>query len=370
MNLKAIQEKPKIALVTGGMGFIGSHLLEEIEKKYEQIIVIDNLTPTVHQNKKRVKDTRYQLVVGDVADKTSWARVSDLMPLQPHTLTVFHLAANTSTGDSINNPSDHVSTNVLGTALLCEFLSSRINTLSSVILTSTRAVYGEGLWSTSTGEVFSPNPRDLYDLEKQSWNPRVSQGSCIAPVPISSSKTDPNPVNIYGATKLSQEHILEIWCKAMNVELRIYRLQNVYGPGQSLWNSYSGVISLFVKNALTNQPIEVYEGGGIVRDLVYVKDIAKVLAAEIELPSKFSTVDVGSGVPTTLHEVALLIAKKCGSGDPVVSNKFRVGDVRGIYADVSAILGLKIVPEFTSLEVGISELLDWAKVEIKSGSAK
>jgi dTDP-L-rhamnose 4-epimerase len=285
-------------------------------------------------------------------------------------LTVFHLAANTATGNSLNFPSAHVSTNILGTTSLCEFLTKQVDNLRRIVLTSTRAVYGEGLWTTSKGLIVNPDSRNVDDLEKEMWNPKYLGDHCISPYPVSAGKVHANPINIYGSTKFSQESILKIWCDAFNVDLRIFRLQNVYGPGQSLWNSYSGVISLFARNALTNQPIEVYEGGGIIRDLVYVKDVARVLATEIKFPDRSSIVDVGSGTPTTLYEVASIIAKSCGADIPVVSNKFRVGDVRGIYADSNALLGLEIFPEFTSLEVGISELLEWADEEIKNGGVK
>jgi dTDP-L-rhamnose 4-epimerase len=360
----------KIAIITGGLGFIGSHLMEEIKDRYEMIVVVDNLSPVVHGTSKVSPNQNIVLVVGNVQDATTWDEVSKKLPNINYSLTVFHLAANTSTGDSLNAPSAHVSTNILGTAALCEFLFKEVENVRKVILTSTRAVYGEGLWTTSKGSIVNPETRQVQDLEKRSWNPKYLDEYCIAPYPVSAAKAIANPVNIYGSTKFSQESILKIWCEAFKVELRIFRLQNVYGPGQSLWNSYSGVISLFAKNALTDQPNEVYEGGGIIRDLVYVKDIAKVLATEIELPDRASVIDVGSGAPTSLHEVASIIARGCSVEAPVISNKFRVGDVRGIYADVSAILRLEIVPEFTSLEVGISELIDWAKVEIESGIVK
>lgn len=360
----------KICIITGGMGFIGTHLIDEIQGQYETIIVVDNLSPLVHGTSSFSPNPKIQLVVGNVQDESTWDAVSKVMPPVDYSLTIFHLAANTSTGNSLNSPTAHVSTNILGTAALCEFLVNHVENVRRIILTSTRAVYGEGSWTTSEGSVVNPESRQVDDLEKRIWNPKYLDEYCMSPYPVSAVKVNARPVNIYGSTKFSQESILKIWCEAFKVELRIFRLQNVYGPGQSLWNSYSGVISLFAKNALTDQPIEVYEGGGIVRDLVYVKDIAKVLATEIELPDRFSIVDVGSGVPKTLHEIATLITKKCDTGDPVVSNKFRMGDVRGIYADVSVILGFEIVPEFTSLEVGISELLDWAKMEIERGSVK
>jgi dTDP-L-rhamnose 4-epimerase len=352
----------QIALVTGGLGFIGSHLVKEIENRFSEIIVVDNLTPTVHKDKSISKDLDFQLVIGDVQDSHTWQRVSEYLPEKSYELTVFHLAANTSTGSSINFPSHHVSTNVLGTSLLCEFLASRVKFLKKIILTSTRAVYGEGLWKTTSGRVVQPDSRLQFDLENKKWNPRFESELCTEPLGVSANSTIPKPVNVYGATKLAQENILQIWCRAFDVPLNILRLQNVYGPGQSLWNSYSGVITLFAKNALTDVEIELYEGGGIVRDLVYVKDVTKVLSSELGVVD--SVIDVGSGNPVTLQEVATVIAQKSKYPEAKITDKFRIGDVRGIFADTTVLNNFDLATQFHTLENGISELMNWARKEL------
>lgn len=352
----------QIALITGGLGFIGTHLAKEIENRFAEIIIVDNLTPTVHKTKFISKDIDFQLVIGDVQNTHTWQSVSEFLPEKSYDLTVFHLAANTSTGSSINFPSQHVSTNVLGTSLLCEFLASRVKFLKKIVLTSTRAVYGEGLWKTTTGRIVQPDSRLQFDLENKKWNPRFEGEVCTEPLAVSVNKTIPKPVNVYGATKLAQENILQIWCRAFDVPLKILRLQNVYGPGQSLWNSYSGVISLFVKNALTDAEIELYEGGGIVRDLVYVKDVTKVLSDELNVVD--SIIDVGSGNPVTLQEVATVIAGKSKYSEAKITDKYRIGDVRGIFADTAVLDNLNLTTQFSSLENGISELMNWASKEL------
>ena len=355
----------QIALVTGGLGFIGSHLLEEITDRYTEIIVVDNLTPTVHGNKSLAQNLDFQLVIGDVQDPQTWLNVSKYLPDKSYELTVFHLAANTSTGSSINFPSHHVSTNVLGTSLLCEFLASRVKFLKKIILTSTRAVYGEGLWKTTSGRIVQPDSRLQVDLDNKKWNPSFESEACIEPLGVSAISTIPKPVNIYGVTKLAQENILLIWCRAFDVPLIILRLQNVYGPGQSLWNSYSGVISLFAKNALTEVEIELYEGGGIVRDLVYVKDVIKVLSSELDVIE--GIIDVGSGNPVTLQEVAMIIVEKSKYSEVIITDKFRIGDVRGIFADTKVLNNIDLDSKFFSLEQGISELMNWASKELDHG---
>jgi dTDP-L-rhamnose 4-epimerase len=353
-----------VAIVTGGLGFIASHLLTEIRNEYDQIILVDNLSPAVHKIQNIIPVPFAKLVIGNVQDIPTWKLVNEILPTGEYVLDVFHLAADTSTGNSINQPSAHVSTNVLGTAVLCEYLASKTEKLRRVVLTSTRAVYGEGLWTLSNGHAINPDSRKESDLEEGKWNPKALNEFCVSPLPCSSEKVFPHPINIYGATKLSQEYILEIWCKAYNIQLQIYRLQNVYGPGQSLWNSYSGVISLFVKKALLGERIEVYEGGGIIRDLIFVKDVAKVLANDEEFPAGVNVIDVGSGIPITLLEVAKIISKYCRAADPEISKKYRIGDVRGIYADNSELTNLFNDLKITELSIGIAELVDWAEIEI------
>jgi dTDP-L-rhamnose 4-epimerase len=207
-----------------------------------------------------------------------------------------------------------------------------------------------------------PESRLQFDLENKEWNPRFEGEVCTEPLGVSVNSTTPKPVNIYGVTKLAQENILQIWCRAFDVPLIILRLQNVYGPGQSLWNSYSGVISLFAKNALTDVEIELYEGGGIVRDLVYVKDVIKVLSNELDVVD--TIIDVGSGDPVTLQEVATVIARKSKFSEAKITDKYRIGDVRGIFADTTALDNIDLVTQFSTLENGISELMNWANKEL------
>lgn len=356
----------KVAIITGGLGFIGTHLIEEIKDEYDLIVVVDNLSPTVHKAAPNTSNLGILLIDGDVQDPGTWERVDKVLPNKSYILSIFHLAADTSTANSLKHPSSHVSTNILGTSTLCEFLNSKIQNVCRVVLTSTRAVYGEGRWQTPTGEVINPEPRTQTDLKARCWTPKYLNQFCITPHPTSSLLQTPSPVNIYGSTKLSQENILQIWCKAHDIELRIFRLQNVYGPGQSLWNSYSGVISLFVRKSLLGETIEVYEGGGIIRDLVFVKDVVKILGSEFDTSKDNSIIDVGSGIPVTLLEVATKISQKCGSPNPMITNNFRIGDVRSVFADNSRLLQSNYISEFTSLEAGISALVDWARIEIES----
>ena len=364
---ESVVEQKKIAVVTGGLGFIGTNLIRKLKEKYNEIIVVDNLSPRVHGlvNRREHSDFSFKIIYGDVQDKATWKKVGVEFPKVPFRLDVIHLASNTSTANSILNPAEHVETNVLGTAIMCEFLQEYLDCLNQILVTSTRAVYGEGIWSDSSGNLVRPGIRNKKNLEKSIWNPYFEDKECVSPKGTSFKTCAPNPSNIYGSTKLAQENIIKVWSETNGVKYSILRLQNVYGPEQSLWNSYSGVVSLFIKQALTGKTIEVYEGGGIIRDLIFVDDVAKVILHALDNPEAFKCIDVGSGRPTSLLEVADLIALKTSGSKPEINAKFRLGDVRGIYADNSELNARLPNFTFTDLNFGIESLLKWAELEIE-----
>jgi dTDP-L-rhamnose 4-epimerase len=355
----------KIAIITGGLGFIGTNLVSEIEHRFDQVIIVDSLSERVHGINPEIKSSRHQIVIGQVQDQKTWSEVSNLFPKENCSLEIFHLASDTSTANSLINPSAHVSTNILGTSTLLEFLYEYQEQIRRIVLSSTRAVYGEGIWKMSNGDLVCPDQRTNANLDSCIWNPFFEKNLCIEPMGISAQSASTNPTNIYGSTKLCQELILRNWCDSYDVPLNVFRLQNVYGPGQSLWNSYSGVISLFVRNALSGQPIEVYEGGGIIRDLIYVNDVVKILGLDRDFPAGVKVIDVGSGIPITLFEVAKTISNYCGAENPVISRKYRIGDVRGIYADNSKLTYFFNDLKITDLSIGIAELVNWAEIEIR-----
>ena len=360
--------KIKICIVTGGLGFIGTHLLQEIEDRYAKIIVVDSLSPNIHAKSPKITISNIDLIVGGVEDLRTWELVADHLPDEDFVLDVFHLAADTSTGNSIKVPSAHVVSNVVGTSRLCEFLAEYANFIGFIKLTSTRAIYGEGLWESVQGELVSPAQRTKLELDRQVWNPLHNEIMCVRPVPVSASLIAPNPVNVYGSTKLGQEQLLTIWCSYYGIPLFVYRLQNVYGPGQSLWNSYSGIVSLFVRKAILGEMIEVYEGGGIIRDFVYVMDVVNVLCEEISPVSTFQIFDVGTGESNTLLKVAETISEIGGNGKVTISNKYRFGDVRGIYADTTSIQTLQSFREFRKIRYGLEKLIEWAEPEIRGAN--
>ncbi|MGY4711341.1 NAD-dependent epimerase/dehydratase family protein [Mycolicibacterium sp. CBM1] len=343
-------------LITGGAGFIGSALTRRLVEAGYDVAVMDVLLPQVHAEGAIIDlPTSVRLFTGDVTHAPDCDAVLRMFkPAQ-----IVHLAAETGTAQSLSEATRHGSVNVVGTTQLLDALSRSGHVPDQLVLASSRAVYGEGAWRSGT-ETFYPEPRSHAQLLAGVWDPQGPKGDSAVPLASSASRTEPRPTNIYAATKLAQEHILAAWTSAHDTKLSVLRLQNVYGPGQSLTNSYTGIVALFARLAREKHALEVYEDGRILRDFVYIDDVVEGLVSAIDstaAPSRY--VDIGSGVPTTIHELAQQLAAICGAPDPVVVGKFRDGDVRAARCDIEpATTDLGWRPKW-SLEEGMRALLDW-----------
>jgi dTDP-L-rhamnose 4-epimerase len=343
-------------LVTGGAGFIGSALAHRLVAADYDVAVMDVLHPQVHTGHQAIDlPPSARLFTGDVTHAPDWDAVLRLFrPTQ-----IVHLAAETGTAQSLSHATRHGSVNVVGTTQLLDALSRAAHVPDQLVLASSRAVYGEGAWQ-SGAQTFYPPPRSHAQLLAGSWDPQGPNSDPAVPLASSARQTEPRPTNIYAATKLAQEHLLAAWTAAHDTNLSVLRLQNVYGPGQSLTNSYTGIVALFARLAREQRALEVYEDGRIVRDFVYIEDVVEALFAAIAGPAtQPRCVDVGSGIPTTIHELARQVAAICGAPEPVVVAKFRDGDVRAAKCDIEPAKNeLNWRPAWT-LEAGLRALLDW-----------
>ena len=272
---------------------------------------------------------------------------------------IVHLAAETGTAQSLSEATRHAAVNVVGTTQLLDALSRSAMVPDQFVLASSRAVYGEGAWQCGS-QVFYPQPRSHAQLWPVFGIHQAPTGEGAVPLPSCARRTEPRPTNIYAATKLAQEHILAAWAAAHDANLSVLRLQNVYGPGQSLTNSYTGIVALFARLAREQRTLEVYEDGRIVRDFVYIDDVVEALFAAIEVPAmQPRCLDIGSGIPTTIHELAQQIAALCDAPEPIVVAKFRDGDVRAAKCEIEpATSELGWRPQWV-LEEGLRALLDW-----------
>ncbi|MFI2753065.1 NAD-dependent epimerase/dehydratase family protein [Cellulomonas sp. P22] len=347
-------ERGGTVLVTGGAGFIGTASAPLLAHSFDRVVAVDCMHPQIHPSIDRPHglDDRVELVVGDVTSPALWDSLLD--DVRPDV--VVHLAAETGTGQSLTEASRHAEANVVGTTqMLDAFLRSGVMP-SRIVLTSSRAVYGEGAWSrTADGAVFYPGQRSNGLLEQSLWDFPDAE-----PCAMSAATTHPAPVSVYGATKLAQEHIVAAWAQSVNVEPVILRLQNVYGPGQSLINPYTGIMSLFCRLARVGRSIPLYEDGLVRRDFVLIDDVARAVVAASTSPAPGPRpIDIGSGEHQTIATAAELIAAHYGAPAPHVTGQFRQGDVRHAWADVAhARDALGWSPEYT-LGDGVTRLATW-----------
>ena len=353
-------------LITGGAGFIGCGLADTLIARGQRVLVADAMHPQVHTGSGRPErlPAGAELVPFDVTDPVAW----DALLKIERPATVVHLAAETGTSQSLRESSRHGQVNCVGTTQMLDAFTRAGHVPAHFLLTSSRAVYGDGEWEAG-GVKYRPAVRTHQQLERAQWDPPSPSGEPGRPLPSVAGLTPPEPTSVYGATKLVQEHICRSWVAAMGSALTVLRLQNVYGVGQSLGNPYTGVLSLFTKLALSGGVLPVYEDGNIVRDFVYIDDVvaaaSSAIAGAASVPrGEYRLVDVGSGTPSTIGEVARLIAQLAGAPQPKVTGQFNDGDVRAASCDIGAarsVLGYE--PRWTLAE-GLEALMAWVRSEL------
>lgn len=353
--MKTNEARESVCLVTGGAGFIGCALSPLLAEKFDRVVVMDNLHPQIHKCSERpaALDARVELVRGDVTDHADWDKAMSIV--RPSI--VIHLAAETGTGQSLTEANRHGSVNVVGTTQMLDAFTRHDALPSKIVLTSSRAVYGEGLWIDDRGVSSYPGQRTRQQLEAGQWDFHGKR-----PTAFDAAITEPRPTSVYGATKLAQEHVLNAWCVSMGVAPIVLRLQNVYGPGQSLINPYTGIVSLFCRLAKSGQVIPVYEDGEIIRDFVFIDDVAAAIVAAVDLEPENgiqSPYDIGSGEAASILRLAGIIAGLYGAPAPRINGAFRYGDVRHASCNIErsrAMLGWK--PAIL-LQEGVERLSTW-----------
>jgi dTDP-L-rhamnose 4-epimerase len=347
-------------LVTGGAGFIGCALSHKLASEFERVIVFDNLHPQVHAASARPAALHdgCELIVGDVCDPSIWDQL--LGRFNPEV--VVHLAAETGTGQSLVEATRHAHTNVVGTTVMLDALMRHKAIPRRLVLSSSRAVYGEGAWKHhGSEELFYPGQRSREQLAEGRWD---FDGT---PVAMEARAVRPAPVSVYGATKLAQENVLSSWANAFGSEYVTLRLQNVFGPGQSLINSYTGIVSLFCQIARRKESIPLYEDGLMQRDFTLIDDVVSALLRAINTEGISREIfDIGSGVSCTLELLAKEISRIYSAPVPHVVGKYRFGDVRHAFSDTTySNAKLSWEPKFT-LHEGLICLTQWIEAELQN----
>jgi len=350
----------RIVLITGGAGFIGSHLADELIAQGYRVRILDRLIDQVH-NKEERPDYLHpdvELIPGDICDPKA-VRYACL-----GVDVVCHLAARVGVGQSMYEITNYTETNNVGTAVLLEELMQR--PVGKLLVASSMSIYGEGLYRRADGTLCAGHERSLEQLKAGDWEVRDVDGEPLQPVATPESKV-PALASVYALSKYDQERLCLIAGRAYHIPTVALRFFNVYGPRQALSNPYTGVLAIFASRLLNNNPPLIYEDGRQQRDFVHVNDLVRGCRLAIETPQAADQVfNLGSGKAYTVLEIACRMAAATGKShiEPEITGKYRVGDIRHCFADISKarqILGYE--PQI-SLQKGMTELAQWLEGQV------
>ena len=351
-------------LITGGAGFIGSNLTQKLVKKGFKVTILDNLSKQIHG--KNQNSTLYSsikdiatFIKGDVCNKSDWQKALRNQDA------VIHLAAETGTGQSMYEISRYNEVNILGTTHLLDILANENHTIKKMIIASSRSIYGEGKYLCKNDGVLYPNQRQDIDMANGKFN--LVCFKCNEPLQLlaTDEHSKIHPSSIYGITKQHQEQMILLIGKSLNIPAVALRYQNVYGPGQSLNNPYTGILSIFSTRLLNGNGIDIYEDGQESRDFVFIDDVVSATILALEKKKANNQIfNVGSGIATSVSEVANLLKSLYNSDIKIsVSGKYRLGDIRHNYADLSKIRSeLGFSPKFDFIS-GITLFVNWVKTQ-------
>ena len=347
-------------LITGGAGFIGAHLARELLEAGDSVRVLDNLLPQVHGGEGRPAylDPAVELLEGDVRDRDTVQKA--LVGVDR----VVHLTARVGVGQSMYEIADYTSVNALGTAVLLETLLE--HPVERLVVASSMSVYGEGLYLREDGSPWLVADRTRAQLEAGQWDPVGPDGEPLRPQPTPESKP-PSLSSVYALTKFDQERLCLLFGAAYGVPTVALRYFNVYGPYQALSNPYTGVLAIFASRLLNQRPPLIFEDGEQRRDFVSVHDVARATALALRADGAANQVlNVGSGVSSSVNEIAGRLGAILGQEDltPEVTGKYRVGDIRHCFADISRareVLGYR--PQ-VGIDEGMAELAEWLEGQV------
>jgi len=351
----------KHVLITGGAGFIGSHLADALLARGYRVRALDNLSPQVHGPegiRPDYLDEDVELMVGDVRDP-------DAVKQALHGIdAVYHFAAAVGVGQSMYEIASYTSINNLGTAVLLEALIH--HPVERLIVASSMSLYGEGLYKLPGDGISAAMERSVEQLKAHDWEVRNAEGDVLIPLPTPESKP-PALASIYALSKYDQERMALITGRAYGIPTVALRFFNVFGTRQALSNPYTGVLAIFASRLLNDNPPLIYEDGEQQRDFVSVRDIAQACRLALEAPEAAGQVfNIGSGRPRTIREIARKMSQAMDKRGIAaqITHKYRVGDIRHCFADITRARQVLGYEPAVSLEDGLVELAGWLEGQV------
>ena len=356
----------KTVLITGGAGFVGSFVGEELLNANYRVRAFDFLDPQVHQGASRPDYLHpdIEFIEGDIRDADAVRGALNGVDA------VFHLAALVGVGQSMYQIERYTSVNNVGTAVLLEALIE--NPVEKLVVASSMSIYGEGLYQDASGASVAGTERTLAQLQAHEWEMRDENGALLQPIPTPESKT-PALSSVYALSKYDQERLCLIAGRAYGFDATALRFFNIYGPRQALSNPYTGVLAIFASRYLNNRAPLINEDGFQQRDFVHVTDVARACRLALEKPEAAGeTFNIGSGVPRTVREIAseLAIALDKREIEPEIVGKYRAGDIRHCFADISKAQEVLGYAPRVELHDGMRELAQWLEGQVAVDSVE
>jgi dTDP-L-rhamnose 4-epimerase len=352
-------------LITGGAGFIGSHLSSKLVSKGYFIRVLDNLSKQIHGENPE-KSNLYQpikekvdFIYGSVRDKDIWTKALKDVDA------VVHLAAETGTGQSMYEIKKYTDVNINGTAGLLDYMTNQKHDIKKIVVASSRAIYGEGKYYCKNHGAVYPFARKSADMDKGDFEVKCPICSGIVSALSTDEESKLHPTSVYGITKQTQEELILTCCKALNIPAISFRYQNVYGPGQSLKNPYTGILSIFSTCLINAKDVNVFEDGMESRDFIYIDDVVNATIAGIETNlHDWMSINVGTGITTSVMTVVNTLKNLYNSDSKIrVSGNYRIGDIRHNYADITLLKEKLQYCPVVSFEEGMKQFVSWVMTQ-------
>ncbi|WP_151707805.1 NAD-dependent epimerase/dehydratase family protein [Acinetobacter junii] len=355
----------KNVLITGGAGFIGSNLALKLLAKGYNVTILDNLSPQIHGVDPEITSPLYnsikskvKFILGSVTNKEDWLKALDTQDA------IIHLAAETGTGQSMYEVQKYVDVNINGTALMLDLIVNGQYKIKKIIVASSRSIYGEGKYISKELGVVYPSHRTEEYMDKGDFEVKYPSTSELMLVGTD-EESKIHPSSVYGITKQNQEQMVLTVSPTIGIAGVAFRYQNVYGPGQSLKNPYTGILSIFSTQIKNGNPINIFEDGLESRDFIYIDDVVEATILGLEREEANNQVfNVGTGIATNVLQVAHGLVKNYGIEVAInVTGNYRLGDIRHNYADLTKIKKLLGFSPKVAFEDGLKHFTDWVNTQ-------